>query len=489
MDHRGIVRSYSRTFITIETNMIYDEKIEGSILGGLLSSPQWFDQISADLQPQHFYDTDHRTIYEAMQNMQLKDMRIDRMSLQHVLGSKRLSEKVEELSYTYAFTSEILQHSKIVRELHGKRTLKSAANKIDAMLDSETQENLEDTIAKAQSIISDALSFDGNENHTRSYENILPKYLDMLQERIESEGNISGLSTGFRDLNEYTSGLFPHNLVIVAGRPAMGKTCAAINIAERATVSGNVHALIFSLEMKAEELIQRSVASLATINMGNLKKGELTEKEMNNLDDHFDRIKNTKITVNDMPDSTPAKIRAEAIKLSRELESRGEKLGLIIIDYLQLMSDTGFGPTDRTAEVSSISRKLKKLAGELDLPVIALSQLNRDVEKRPNKRPVISDLRESGALEQDADLILFLYRDEVYHPDSDKKGIAELIIGKQRSGPLGTVELKFEGQYSRFMDLPKPGEVNPIDPDADVPKTPAVSSIEGVEDLTEKLPF
>jgi len=454
--------------------MFYNLKIEQSILGGLLESSHWFDQVAADLQPKHFYDNIHKKIYETMQYMVSNDMKIDRMSLQHMLKDKDAELLIDELVHTYPFASELLQHAKIVRELYGKRTIKHAANKINSLLDSDDQDTLEGTIEKAQSIISQALTFEGGEKHTRSYESILPKYLDMLQERIESDSNVAGLTTGFRDLDALTSGIFPHQLILVAARPAMGKSCFAINVAERATSRGNTHALIFSLEMKGEELMQRSVASLATINMTNLKNGTITQRESENLETHFDRIKDTKITVNDMPDATPAKIRAEALKLKRELESKGETLGLIVIDYLQLLSDTGFAGNERTAEVSSISRKLKKLAGELDLPVIALSQLNRDLEKRPNKRPIPSDLRESGSLEQDSDLILFLYRDEVYYPDSDAKGTAELIIGKQRSGPLGTVVLNFEGQYSRFIDTKEEGTPDPITYDQDADNQPLI---------------
>lgn len=438
--------------------MIYDTNLEKSILGGLISSPHWFDQVSADLEAVHFYDGRHREIYEAMLSMVSREMKIDRMSLQHMIKNPEAAKLVDELLYTYAFANELLQHSKIVRELHGKRTLKNAASKINKMLEDDSTETLEGTIEKAQAIISKALSFDGNEKHTRSYDSISTSWLNKLKTRMESDGNVSGLTTGFTGLDDKTSGMFPHQFILIAARPAMGKSALAINIAERATDRGNVHALIFSLEMKGEELLQRSVASLATIKMGNLKNGTLTEQETFNLENNYEKIKNTRITVNDMPDATPAKVRAEALKLKRELESRGEKLGLIVIDYLQLLNDTGFGANERTAEVSSISRKLKKLAGELEIPVVALSQLNRDLEKRPNKRPIVSDLRESGALEQDSDLIMFLYRDEVYYPDSDQKGMAELIIGKQRSGPLGTINLKFEGQYSRFQDAPKKDE-------------------------------
>jgi replicative DNA helicase len=284
----------------------------------------------------------------------------------------------------------------------------------------------------------------------------MPPLLTEVVERIETlysrdnPGDVTGIATGFSDLDRMTSGLQPGDLVIVAGRPSMGKTAFSINIAEHVALSGNQPVAIYSMEMGAAQLAMRMLGSVGRLNQHDLRTGRLQ-------DDDWGRLTHALGKLNDAPifiDETAALSALDLRARSRRLHRQHGGLGLIVVDYLQLMSAPGGKASEnRATEISEISRSLKALAKELHVPVIALSQLNRSLEQRPNKRPVMSDLRESGAIEQDADLILFIYRDEVYNSDSPDKGKAEIIIGKQRNGPIGMVPVAFRGEYTRFENL------------------------------------
>lgn len=454
-------------------------EVQKAIIGGILASPDLFTQAAADLSAAHFSDAVCRDVFTAFAELTAKELKIDRPTVLHWTQGKVAESDIQALDHIYPIASEITQHIQLIKEAHGKRQLEEAARQVQQLANKSQGQTLEHVIEEANAVLTRALEIDTGKSHTRSYEQILPDYLKDLHERAEKEGDVSGVTTGFRDLDALTNGFMPGQLIILAARPAMGKSAAMLQSAEKSAKESGSHTLIFSLEMKGEELIQRSVASQAEIHMGHLKSGSLSDEEADRLESHYDTIKATRVIINDMQEATPARIRAEALKVKRSLQSRGEKLGMIAVDYLQLMNDTGFGPTDRASEVSSISRKLKKLAGELEIPVLALSQLNRQLEQRPNKRPMPSDLRESGSLEQDADLILFLYRDEIYFPDADNKGKAELIIAKQRSGSLGTVNLMFQGEYSRFLDLKPTGQIplaaigDPTQRPTDAPEGPS----------------
>jgi replicative DNA helicase len=263
----------------------------------------------------------------------------------------------------------------------------------------------------------------------------------------ELEDPITGVATGFTDFDEYTSGLQPSDLVIVAGRPSMGKTTFAMNIAEHAAIKHKKPVAVFSMEMPGEQLAMRMMSSLGRIDQHKVRTGKLDDEDWSRLTSAIGILTEAPLFIDDTPALNPTELRARARRMARE-----HGLGMIVIDYLQLMQ--GAGKSDnRTAEISEISRSLKALAKELKVPVVALSQLNRSLEQRPNKRPVMSDLRESGAIEQDADVIVFIYRDEVYNEESPDKGIAEIIIGKQRNGPIGTTRLTFLGQYTRFENF------------------------------------
>ena len=277
---------------------------------------------------------------------------------------------------------------------------------------------------------------------------LLSGALERIEELYNTGGNITGLTTGFIDLDRMTSGLQSSDLVIVAGRPSMGKTSFAMNLVENAALASDRPIMVFSMEMSAEQLVIRMLSSLGRIDQSRVRTGKLEQDDWPKLSSATEKLKDTQIFIDDTPALTPTELRSRVRRLVRE---QGD-LGMIMVDYLQLMRVAG-SSEGRTAEISEISRSLKALAKEFKVPVVALSQLNRALEQRPNKRPVNSDLRESGAIEQDADVIMFIYRDEVYNEDSPDQGVAEIIIGKQRNGPIGTCRLSFQGQFTRFENL------------------------------------
>ena len=272
--------------------------------------------------------------------------------------------------------------------------------------------------------------------------------VDKIDELYHQDGAITGLSTGFTDLDGMTSGLQPADLVIVAGRPSMGKTTFAMNLVENAAMISELPVIVFSLEMPAEQLMMRMLSSLGRIDQTRMRSGQLVQEDWDKLMSAVKMLKDRKLFIDDTGGISPTEMRSRVRRIAREHGG----VALIMVDYLQLMQIPGFSE-GRTNEISEISRSLKAIAKEMNCPMVALSQLNRSLEQRPNKRPVNSDLRESGAIEQDADVISFVYRDEVYHEDSPHKGIAEIIIGKQRNGPIGTCRLAFIGKFTRFEDL------------------------------------
>ena len=286
---------------------------------------------------------------------------------------------------------------------------------------------------------------------------VLTEVVERIAILHEQEEAIIGVSTGYADLDSKTSGLQPSDLIILAGRPSMGKTSFAMNLAEHIAIKGDAPVAVFSMEMPAEQLVMRMMSSLGHIDQNRVRTGQLLADDWPRLTSAMSLLNDAKLYIDDSPGLTPMEVRARARRLMRE---HGQ-LGLIVIDYLQLMQSSSGRSENRTSEITEISRSLKSLAKELKVPVIALSQLNRNLEQRTDKRPIMSDLRESGAIEQDADLVVFIYRDEVYNEDSPDKGIAEIIIAKQRNGPLGRVRLAFMGQYTRFENLAHDAYFNP----------------------------
>ena len=276
---------------------------------------------------------------------------------------------------------------------------------------------------------------------------ILPQTIDRLDMLHQTPGEIRGVPTGFTQLDRKTTGLQPGDLVVIAGRPSMGKTTLAVNIAENAAIAKGIPVAIFSMEMSAEQLTLRLISSLGRVNQSHLRTGNFNDEDWSRIQGALSQLSGAPIFVDESPALTPTEVRARARRLKRE-----HNIGLIVVDYLQLMQVAGT-KENRATEISEISRSLKALAKELKVPVVALSQLNRAVEQRTDKKPVMSDLRESGAIEQDSDLILLIYREEVYDPNTTRRGIADIIIAKQRNGPIGEVQLTFLGEYTRFENL------------------------------------
>ncbi len=424
---------------------------EQSVLGGLMLDQAAWDQVADRVAAEDFYRHDHRLIFGAAAALIERNQPCDAVTLAGHLEAQGLLEQVGGLAYLGGLARDtpsaanIRAYADIVRERSVLRQLVSAGTAIaNSALEPEGREAREIVDDAERTVFEIAERGSRGKVGFRSIKSILPEVVNRIDELYESEGKMTGIPTGFGRLDEMTSGLQAGDLIIVAGRPSMGKTALAVNIAENAALGAGKSAAIFSMEMSAESLTLRMISSLGRINQSHLRSGRLQEEDWPRIDSAMTQLVQAKLCVDETPALTPTEIRARARRLARE---RG--LDLIVVDYLQLMQVAGT-KENRATEISEISRSLKALAKELKVPVIALSQLNRGVEQRVEKKPVMSDLRESGAIEQDADLILLIYREEVYDPNTTRKGIADIIIAKQRNGPIGEVQLTFLGQYTKF---------------------------------------
>jgi replicative DNA helicase len=427
---------------------------EQAVLGGLMLDERAWERIADKLDEQDFYRKDHRLIFRAIGELSNKNLPCDAVTLGEWFESNGLAELVGGTTYVVQLANStpsaanITAYAEIVREKSILRQLIDAGTEIvgDGFQPEgrSSQEILE---------IAEQKVFHIAESGARGRKGFVPmraavkEAFQILHQRYESKGSVTGLATGFTDLDELTAGLQPSDVIIIAARPSMGKTALAVNIAEHAALKSKKAVAIFSMEMSASQLAFRLISSLGRINQQHLRTGDLAEEEWPRVTSAITLLSDAKIFIDDTPALSPAELRARARRLKREHD-----LGLIVIDYLQLMAVPG-NKENRATEISEISRSLKAMAKEMNIPVIALSQLNRSLEQRTDKRPVMADLRESGAIEQDADVILFIYRDEYYNPESNDKGQAEIIIGKQRNGPTGMVKLTFLGQYTRFESI------------------------------------
>jgi replicative DNA helicase len=430
---------------------------EQAVLGGLMIDNSTWDTIADKVMASDFYLRSHQLIFSGITKLMARQSPVDIVTLAEVLNKTETSRSLEGIS-TLAYlgmlardtpsAANIAAYATIVRERSILRQLIHIGTQItDSVFNSEgkSSQELLESAERAIFQISEQLQREGGFRHIKP---LLADTVDKIESRFEQEGNITGVATGFSDFDEKTSGLQPADLIIIAGRPSMGKTAISMNIAEHVAVKGDKPVAVFSMEMPGEALAMRMMSSLGRIDQLKVRTGKLEEDEWPRMTSAINILASTGLFIDDTPALTLTELGARARRLARE---HGQ-LALIVIDYLQLMQSPASG-TNRVQQISDISRGLKALAKELHVPVIALSQLNRSLEQRPNKRPLMSDLRESGAIEQDADLIAFVYRDEVYNEDSPDKGIAELIIGKQRNGPLGTVRLTFLGQFTRFENF------------------------------------
>lgn len=429
---------------------------EQSVLGGLMLENQRWDDVAEIVSEQDFSSRPHRSIFSAMRSLVANLFPIDLITLaEHIEneGEGKLDSLggfayLAELSKNTPSAANIIAYAQIVRERAVIREMIKVANEITEAGYNPEGRTSDELLDLAESRIFQIAEQRGNKSG--GPENI-SSILDRTVTKIEAlfqrpHDGVTGVDTGYVDVNKKTAGLQPSDLIIIAARPSMGKTTFAMNICENVSLTNDKPVMIFSLEMPTEQLMMRSLASLSRVNQTSIRTGQLDDEDWARLSGTMGLLLEKKnIYIDDSSGLTPMDVRSRARRLSREHGG----LSLIMIDYLQLMRVPSLSD-NRTLEIAEISRSLKALAKELNVPVIALSQLNRSLEQRADKRPVNSDLRESGSIEQDADLIMFIYRDEVYHENSDMKGIAEIIIGKQRNGPIGTVRLTFNGQWSRF---------------------------------------
>jgi replicative DNA helicase len=429
---------------------------EQSVLGGILLDTTAWDKITDILQEQDFYRYEHRLIFRHISQLNEHAKPVDVITVAESLESNAELEKAGGLSYLGSLAqnvpsaANIRRYAEIVRERAVMRKLAEVGTEIATNAYNPGGRDAGQLLDEAESRV-----FEIAESGERGKQGFvaIPSLLTMVVERIETlysrdnDSDVTGIATGFTDLDSMTSGLQPGDLVIVAGRPSMGKTAFSVNIAEHVALEVNKPVAIFSMEMGGSQLAMRMIGSVGRLNQHTLRTGKLEDDDWSRMTHALGRLNDAPIFI----DETAALNSLELRSRARRLHRQNDGLGLIVIDYIQLMSSVSSkGGENRATEISEISRSLKSLAKELQVPVIALSQLNRSLEQRPNKRPIMSDLRESGAIEQDADLILFIYRDEVYNADSPDKGKAEIIIAKQRNGPIGKVELTFRGEYTRF---------------------------------------
>lgn len=427
---------------------------EQSVLGGLLLDNSAWDRIADFLTEDDFYRYDHRIIFQHIVKLINATRPADVITVFEGLGTTGKAEEVGGLTYLNALAqntpsaANIRRYAEIVRDRSVLRRLITVADEIATQALNPQGKEVKQLLDEAESKIF-AIAEEGARG-AQGWLSIQP-LLTQVVERIDelynrdNQNDITGVPTGFIDLDRMTSGLQPGDLVIVAGRPSMGKTAFSLNIGENVAIDSGLPVAVFSMEMGGAQLAMRMLGSVGRLDQSRLRIGKLNDEDWPRLTHAIQKMNDAQLYIDETPGLNPIELRARARRLSRQCG----KLGLIIIDYLQLMSGSSPGE-NRATEISEISRNLKGLAKELGCPVIALSQLNRSLEQRPNKRPVMSDLRESGAIEQDADVILFIYRDQVYNPDSPDKGTAEIIIGKQRNGPIGTVRLTFLGEYTKF---------------------------------------
>ena len=424
---------------------------EQSLLGGLMLDALAWDKVADVIISDDFYRKDHRLIFSAIANLIEGGSPCDVVTVsEHLDGRSELDasgglEYLATLANETAGAANARAYAKILRERATLRALISAGNEIAGSAFTSDGRTAAEVLEDAERMVFD-IAEKGNRGRKgfKSLKDILPEAVDRIDLLHQSDGNITGISTGYAKFDELTAGLQPGDLVIIAGRPSMGKTTLAVNIAENAAIGAKVPTAIFSMEMPAQQLAFRMISSLGRVDQSHLRTGNFPDEDWSRINNAVQLMSEAPIYIDDTPGLAPTEIRARSRRLQRE-----HGLGLIVVDYLQLMQVHG-STENRATEISEISRGLKALAREMECPVIALSQLNRSVEQRTDKRPVMSDLRESGAIEQDADLIVFIYREEVYNQDTPRKGIADIAIAKQRNGPIGDFPLTFVGRYTKF---------------------------------------
>jgi len=437
---------------------------EQSLLGGLLLDNQAFDKIADIVSAEDFYRDDHRRLYRHIARLIEQGKPADVVTVSEAVEAGEDKERTGGPAYLGSLAQNtpsalnIRRYAELVRERSVQRRLAQVATEIAESALAPSGKEVGQLLDEAETRILEV--GEKGQRGTQGFEEIQP-VLARVFERIdhlyhqENKSDVTGVPTGYLDLDEKTAGLQPGDLIIVAGRPSMGKTALALNMAEHVAVDNGLPVAIFSMEMGATQLAMRMLGSIARVDQHKMRTGRLADEEWSRLSSAMERLHNAPIFIDETGALNPLELRSRARRMRRQCG----KLGLVVVDYLQLMSaSSDVQGENRATEISEISRSLKALAKELQVPVVAMSQLSRAVEQRNDKRPMMSDLRESGAIEQDADVILFIYREEVYFPEKpESKGRAEVIVGKQRNGPIGKVELAFLGQFTRFENLARGG--------------------------------
>jgi replicative DNA helicase len=423
---------------------------EQSVLGSILLDNEVYAAIEGMLTAEQFYKESHRKLYRVFEKLARRGEPIDLVTVTEELRQSNELESIGSVPYLIGLADSVPtaayaeNYAKIVAEKAVLRDLIGASGQIMQTAYDQAMP-LEQILDKAESSIFE-LATNKRSHNFQGMGGLMTETFAQINELFTNPDPITGLRMGFKELDMMTAGLQPSSLNVLAARPSMGKTAMALTIGQNAALRDGKTIGVFSLEMSAVQLVTRMLCSESRVDMSRVRNGQLSERDFQRLADTAGRMSEAKVFIDDNAEMTVMELRSRARRLMAE-----HGLGLVIIDYLQLMSGS-----NKSAEISVISRGLKALARELDIPVLVLSQLSRAVESRPNKRPMLSDLRESGAIEQDADLVMFIYRDEYYDQQSEKQGIAEIIIGKQRNGPVGTVDLQFHSAHVRFNDLAKP---------------------------------
>jgi len=434
----------------------HSEEAEQSVLGALLLDQEAVSYAVEHLVPKDFYNPRHQQIFDAVRDLYLKHQTVDLVTLKTQLETKGTLESSGGLKYLGQIaaavpnSAAIRQYVRIVKDRALFRRYIQLGNDIlNKSYDGAT--SIEELSTNVESEVYDILQNRGSEDF-KEIKDILLGAFSRIEQTAQNGGDVAGIPTGFIDLDRMLSGLHPQDLVIIGARPAMGKTAFGLNIVQHAAVEDKKTCAVFSLEMSAEQVTNRMLAVQSGVQLGKFRTGELSPDDWTNLVAALPPLSESKIFIDDTGGITVSEVRSKCRKLKIE-----KGLDLVMIDYLQLMSGTSRSSENRQQEISEISRSLKMMARELDVPVIALSQLGRSVESRGDKRPMMSDLRESGAIEQDADVVMFIYRDEYYNPDSEDRNVAEIIVSKQRNGPVGTAKLRYDGPYTRFSNLVQQG--------------------------------
>jgi len=424
---------------------------EQSVLGGLMITNQSWDDIADRVSADDFYTRAHQLVFQAIAELNERQQPCDSVTVNELLEGREQAKDAGGLGYLIELVRDtpsaanIVAYADIVRERSVMRQLIDIGNVIAGSAFRPEGRSSAELLEMAEQKVF-AIAEQGQRSGTGfiPIDESLKRAFQRIDELYHSKHHITGVPTGYTDLDEKTSGLQNSDLIIVAGRPSMGKTSLAMNIAEHAAIKGQLPVAIFSMEMPAVQLVTRMISSLGRINQARLRNGRLHDEDWPRVSSAMKLLQQTHIFIDETPGLSPGELRARARRLKRR-----HNIGLILVDYLQLMQIPG-QKENRATEISEISRSLKALAKELNVPVVALSQLNRSVEQRPNKRPIMADLRDSGAIEQDADVIIFIYRDAVYNKDKQDDNKAEIILGKQRNGEIGTVYLAFNGEFTRF---------------------------------------